>query len=163
MNKNIRVALICMVVGAVILIIAIAIGSMGGRTPDVSVEQHVPLTNEQRKAIDTIRKQRNAEAELNALTSHGTIATEEGWVDVTTTSNANATRGDNVNNGGINVPTTTHTISTIGFSLSFEVPDLKVVCLNGVQYWSDNDRDQRTESIAPKFSPGNSTPDTCAE
>ena len=148
MNKNIRVALICMVVGAVILITAIAIGSMGGRTPDVSVEPYqIPitptLTDDLREAIRKAALAREIEAQPNALTSHGTIATEKGWV------NAH------------DIPTTTHTISTIGFSISIEVPDLKVVCLNGVQYWSDNDRDMRSESLAPKFSPGNSTPDTC--
>jgi hypothetical protein len=155
MNKNIRVALICMVVGAVILITAIAIGSMGGRTPDVSVEQHVPLTDTQRIAMKAAIESQRKRAELNALTSHGTIATENGWSNVNNT--ITTSNGDN------DVPMTTHTISTIGFSISIEVPDLKVVCLNGVQYWSDNDRDMRSESLAPKYSPGNRYPDICAE
>ena len=38
---------------------------------------------------------------------------------------------------------------------------LKVVCLNGVQYWKDDDRDMRSESLAPKYSPGYKYPDIC--
>jgi hypothetical protein len=38
---------------------------------------------------------------------------------------------------------------------------LIIVCLNGVQYWKDDDRDMRSESLAPKYSPGFKYPDTC--
>ena len=38
---------------------------------------------------------------------------------------------------------------------------LKVVCLNGVQYWKDDDRDMRSESLAPKYSQFNHFPDVC--
>ncbi|RKZ87369.1 MAG: hypothetical protein DRQ39_04330 [Gammaproteobacteria bacterium] len=38
---------------------------------------------------------------------------------------------------------------------------LTIVCLNGVQYWKDNDRDTRTESLAPKYSPGYKYADIC--
>lgn len=39
--------------------------------------------------------------------------------------------------------------------------ELKVICLNGVQYWKDDDRDMRSESLAPKYSPGSPHPDIC--
>ena len=38
---------------------------------------------------------------------------------------------------------------------------VKIVCLNGVEYWKDDDRDMRSESLAPKYSPGKTTPDEC--
>jgi len=38
---------------------------------------------------------------------------------------------------------------------------LKVICLNGVQYWKDDDRDMRSESLAPKYSAGFKYPDIC--
>ena len=38
---------------------------------------------------------------------------------------------------------------------------LIIVCLNGVQYWKDDDRDMRSESLAPKYSPGFKYPDIC--
>ncbi len=144
-NKNIRVALICMVVGVVILITVIAIGSMGGRTVDVRVEPYdIPITptlsDTQREAIRKAALAREIEDQ----------------------SNANATYDDS-NGGNPDVPTTTHSISMVGFSISMDVPALKVVCLNGVQYWADNDRDMRSESLAPKYSPGNRYPDICAE
>jgi len=39
--------------------------------------------------------------------------------------------------------------------------DLTVVCLNGVQYWKDDDRDMRSEALAPKYSAGYHYPDIC--
>ena len=55
-NGNGQVALICMLVGIVILIAVISIGGLGSRTPDVRVEAYdIPitptLTDEQRKAV----------------------------------------------------------------------------------------------------------------
>ena len=144
--RNRALALTCMLVGVVILIGVIAIGGMGGRSPEVRVESYqIPITptlsDAQRKAIKQSAEAREIEAKTNALTSHGTIAAEDGWVN--------------------DVPTTTYTINGIGFSISMNVPALRVVCLNGVQYWADNDRDMRSESLAPKFSSGNAVPDTC--
>ena len=39
--------------------------------------------------------------------------------------------------------------------------ELTVVCLNGVQYWKDDDRDMRSEALAPKYSAGFQYPDIC--
>lgn len=38
---------------------------------------------------------------------------------------------------------------------------LTVVCLNGVQYWKDDDGDMRSEALAPKYSAGYHYPDIC--
>ena len=35
------------------------------------------------------------------------------------------------------------------------------VCLNGVEYWMNTGFDSRSWMVAPKYSPGNTAPDTC--
>ena len=88
--KNRNIALCCTGAGILTLLVAIVIGGIAGRTPDVTVESDIPisptLSPEERAKVDAVRYelqlQRDAEADLNARTSHGMIATEEGWINV---------------------------------------------------------------------------------